>query len=162
MRAGIAWPTKLRSHRWRIYWPFSRNHVRTLFRVSESLTYGTFEGGGRQRVFLAADPFHFGDEGVGVQFGRRSQPQVRLVDRVFHAEPVEDCAARGAIRARKIPRRGFAAKPRVVRRSRTTLGPSTRQRPPTLKGLRSMPDRALIELGALDIMRPTQIPGRVL
>ena len=52
-----------------------------------------FQGGGRERVFIAANPLHFGDEGVGIQFGRCLQLQARLFDAVFHTKPVQDGSA---------------------------------------------------------------------
>jgi hypothetical protein len=48
-----------------------------------------FEGGG-ERAFLAANSLYFGDEGVGIQFGRRLKLETHFFDTVIHATPAQE------------------------------------------------------------------------
>jgi hypothetical protein len=48
--------------------------------------------GGGQGLFLAPDALHFGYPGVGIEFGCGEKLVAGLFDRVFHSQPVEQCA----------------------------------------------------------------------
>lgn len=52
------------------------------------------EAGGGERLALAAQFLHFGDEGVGVEVGEGLEFLAGLLDGVFHAQPVEHGALR--------------------------------------------------------------------
>lgn len=56
-----------------------------------------FQGGGRERVFLATYPFQFGSEGVGIQFGRRLERQARCLILVSISVAVEPDSSFGLL-----------------------------------------------------------------
>ena len=72
------------------------------FDRSRGFVSQALEPGGRERVILAANSFHFGDECVGIQFGGGLELQAGLFDAVLDAKPVEEGSAHCALRIRNV------------------------------------------------------------